>query len=295
MQFCIFDELRPEAKGATMKPLLLGVALWLSSALAWGQEVAAPPLLSPPAAESGAEGDGAEDAANRFIAGLVREHLPREYEDTRRWGGTKRVQSGLDVRLDGLQLKTKRRWKEVNHGTWKMYRVWLLDPNEQLELTIANLRRQEDGSVAFDLHAGARLGLLARIAEWRRDVQLFSISAQGEARVRLTVQCQLAMRLDPRKLPPDLVLAPKVHAADLQIDEFHIDRISKVGGDIAEEIGRGMRRALEEKLAEDRTELADKFNRQIAKNQEKLRLSLHDALASKWGEWIDADALPPSM
>jgi hypothetical protein len=261
------------------------LAVCLSALTAWAQ----PPVI-PPALPSAAVATD-EDAAARFVTSLLREHLPREYEDTRKWGGTKRMWDGLHVRLDGLQLRTKRRWKDANHGTWKMYRVWLLDPNEQLDLTVTNVRRQEDGSVAFDLHAGAGLGLLGRVAEWRRDVQLFSLSAEGTARVRLSLQCQAALRLDPRKLPPDLVLIPKVNAAALEIDAFHIDRVSKIGGDVAEEIGREIRRTLEDKLAEDGAGLAEKLNRQIAKNQDKLRLSLHDALASKWGKWIEPDSL----
>ncbi|MBW3600721.1 MAG: hypothetical protein KY475_26085, partial [Planctomycetes bacterium] len=279
--------LEPPMYAAT-KRLVLAFSSVLLADVASAQSPAdvAPPL-------SAAETD--QDAAARFVTSLLREHLPRDYEDTRKWGATKRMWDGLHIQLDGLRLKTKRRWKQANHGTWKMYRVWLLDPNEQLDLSVMNVRRQEDGSVAFDLHAGARLGLMGRVSEWRHDVQLFSFSAEGAARVRVALQCQAAMRLDPRKLPPDLVLAPKVNAADLVIEEFHIDRVSKVGGDVAEEIGREIRRSLEEKLAEDRTDLADKLNRQIAKNEDKLRLSLHDALASKWGSWIETDSLEESL
>jgi hypothetical protein len=61
---------------------------------------------------------------------------------------------------------------------------------------------------------------------------------------------------------------------------------------LVEEIGRGMRQAVREKLEEDRGKLADKLNRQITKKEDKLRLSLHDALASKWARWIDAEAIP---
>lgn len=279
-----------------MRLLVAGWIAWLAAtASSWGQTPAAP--VAP---EGGLPREASpslaidEEAASRLITNLVRELLPHTYEDNRDWGGTKRVWDGLHIRTKGLQIKTKRRWKEVNHGTWKMYRVRLIDPAEQFRLTVENVRPQENGSVAFVLHADARLALLGRVAEWRRDVQLVSLSAEGVARVRLTVQCEMAMRLDPRKLPPDLVLLPQVTAARLHLSDFRIDRISKIDGSLAEEIGRNMRRALEDKLEEDQDKLAGKFNRQIAKNQDKLRLSLHDALASKWGRWIDPDALKPT-
>jgi hypothetical protein len=175
-----------------------------------------------------------------------------------------------------------------------MYRVQPLNPHQEFQLRVQNIRRRENVSVAFDLAADAPLAVMGRLSQWQWDVQLFSFSAEGTARVRLTAQCELAMRLDPRKLPPDLVLLPKVAAAEVKLDEFRIDRISKADGPLVEEIGRGMRRVIEEKLEDDRDELAEKLNRQIAKKQDKLRLSLHDALASKWGTWVDPKSLPES-
>src|SRR5690606_14126898 len=103
-----------------------------------------------------------EEAASRLITALVRDLLPHTYEDLRDWGGAKRVWDGLHIRTDGLQIKTKRRWKEVKHGTWKMYRVRLIDPAEQFRLTVENIRPQENGRVAFVLHADARLAILGR-------------------------------------------------------------------------------------------------------------------------------------
>jgi hypothetical protein len=233
-----------------------------------------------------------EAAASEWITSIVRELLPAEYEDTRDWGKTKRVLDGWKIDVDGLQIKTKRRWKDANHGTWKRYRVRPINPAEEFQLRVQNIRRQENGSVAFDLTADAHLAVMGRISQWQWDVQVFSFSAEGTARVRLTAQCELAMRLDPRKLPPDLVLLPKVVSADVHLAELRLDRISKADGPLVEEIGRGMRQAVREKLEHDRGKIADKFNRQIAKKEDKLRLSLQDALASKWARWIDAEAIP---
>ncbi len=271
--------------------VLTGVAVGQLTPTAWAQTERA--ANAAPAVETVID----EAAASQWITDLVRTHLPHEYEDTRDWGSTKRVLDGWDIRREGLQLKTKRRWKQVPHGTWKKYRVQLLNPQEHFHLTVANLRRLENENVAFDLHADAWLGVSGRVTEYAYDVQLYSFSAEGVGQVRISLQCEVAMRLDPRKLPPDLVLAPKVNAAEARLETFRLDRISKVDGSLAEEIGRSMRRVVQDKLADDNPKLADKLNRQIAKNQDKLRLSLHDALRSKWGAWVDDKALeesPPS-
>ena len=81
---------------------------------------------------------------------IIVAHLPDEYEDTRDWGGTKEVWDGLRVSLDGFKIKTKRRKKLANHGTWKRYRAWLIDPDRSLRITLSNFDEADDGHVALD-------------------------------------------------------------------------------------------------------------------------------------------------
>ena len=49
--------------------------------------------------------------AVQFVRGMALMLLPETYSDDDDWGNQKRIQSGLNVRMDGLRLYTSRRWK----------------------------------------------------------------------------------------------------------------------------------------------------------------------------------------
>jgi hypothetical protein len=61
-------------------------------------------------------------------------------------------------------------------------------------------------------------------------------------------------------------------------------RVSDVGGEVAQQLGRAVRRVLEDKIAETNQKLPDKLNRQIDKKKDNLRLSVHDLVSSKWSD-----------
>jgi hypothetical protein len=211
-----------------------------------------------------------------LIRSLLLATLPREYANTKKWNKTKPRWDGLHVSLDGLQIKTKRRWKEVNHGTWTRYNATLIDPEHQLAIRSENLRQTIDGRVAFDLTVDAKLFLTGRLSEWRMGVQLYSLSAEADATVRLTMTCEAGLKFDSAKFPPDVAIAPKVTSAQLDLLVFNLHSISDADGPLVRKLGDGLHDVLQEELDERRTKLVEKINRAIDKHSGKLRLSVHD-------------------
>ena len=218
-----------------------------------------------------------------LITAIVRESLPDQYESRDHWGDTKEIWAGLDVRLDGLRIDTKRRKKQVNHGTWKLYRVRFIEPEKYLHVDVQNIRELPNGRVEFDLLADARLDVFARLAQWELGVQLISLSVNAEARAQFRARCDLGLKLDPSKLPPDVLLDPVVSQAEVRLAGFRVRRISQIGGSVARELGEEARDLLDKELAKQNQKLPSKINRQIDKNRDKLRLSVQDLLTSQWG------------
>ncbi|MDA1050862.1 MAG: hypothetical protein O3C40_10340 [Planctomycetota bacterium] len=208
--------------------------------------------------------------------------IPETYENAKHWGGTTRVWNGVRVSLDGLRLKTKRRWRDVNHGTWKRYRAWLIDPEKQFDLRIENVRPAEGSSVAFEIAIDAKLGLFARLSQWERGVQLISLSTDAEAVVRLRLTCEASMKLDFEQIIPDLVIEPEITAADLTLVSFDLQRVSNLQGPGVEQLGRSLRDVLQEEINERRPKLVAQANRQIEKNRDKLRLSISELGDDGW-------------
>ncbi len=248
------------------------------------------PRLVGHAIEFGLRAPGGKDGSaslDRLLTEIVLEHIPHSYENKKDWGHKSERWDGLHISLDGLRLDTKRRKKEVNHGTWNMYRIRFIEPDEELRVRLDNARLHKDGTVGFDIYVTAPLRAFGRTSKWVKGVQLYSFSANADARARLKLSCRVGVIMDITKLPPDIVFEPKVTDADLELLEFRVTRISAVGGKVAEELGRSIRRVLEREIEKKRHKLVDKLNRQIKKNKDDLRLSMHDAAVNKWNGWAE--------
>lgn len=260
--------------------IALAVSAWLALGLvALGQSPARP--LSPTESVE-VVSLAAAGGSQSLLRELVLNALPAEYENTKQWGQTKRVWDGVDLSLDGLRLDTKRRWRDVNHGTWKRYKAWLISPHETFDFAIENIRPTEDGRAAFDVVVIAQLGTFARLSEWRRGVQLISVGVDAEAVVRLQLTCAARLRLEFRHLLPDIVIEPEVTAADLRLVRFDLQRISDLHGPLVKELGESLHDVLQDEINERRPRLVAQANRQIARHQDKLRLSLQDLAQDGW-------------
>jgi len=255
-----------------------------------------PSLLLPPEPTPAAESPASEPADaftpspefQEWITKLVREQLPDQYEKKKNWGHTAKSFDGLSVRLEDGQLKTHRKFKQANDGTWQMYRVTLKDPEEKFEVRIANLRTMANGRVAMDITAVANLEVFGRQSLWQHGVQIFSISAEADARVRLSAHTEVATRLDPTRFPPDVALEPEVKSARLDIPDFRLRRLGEFSGPLVRSLSHATREALEDKLRDDNEKLVAKLNKAIDKQEKKLRLSLADVMKSKWSGLLGA-------
>jgi len=59
-------------------------------------------------------------------------------------------------------------------------------------------------------------------------------------------------------------------------------RVSRLDGPLVKQLGRSLRGVLERKLESKRGKIVEKANRQIAKNEDKLRFSLDQLASSAW-------------
>jgi hypothetical protein len=221
-----------------------------------------------------------------WITQLARQHMPHEYEKRKNWGQTTKSFDGVSVQLKDGRLETHRKYKQANDGTWQHYRVKLKDPEDKFEVRIGNIRELPSGRVGLQVTAVANLEVFGRQALWEHGVQLFSLSAEADARVRLWAEVEVATRLDATRIPPDVFLDPEVKAARLDIPDFRLRRVGQLQGPVVRSLSHATREALEEKLQEDNAKLVAKLNRAISKQEKKLKLSLADVMKSEWRRLI---------
>ncbi len=240
-------------------------------------------------------------ASVQWLAELALRESPRTYSGDKDWGETKKVWAGVKLRREGLEIKTKRRFKELRHGRWIKYELTLPPPvtpdSNQSGGTTAKIHRvrrtgdlqpgvppesQTNTHWQIDASVRAPMEFNARIERWNRGVQWYSIGIKGKMQVRLDTSASLQFFADYAEVPPAFVIAPNITMAHLDLEEFEVDRVSKIGGDVAEEWGEIMEKVVRDVFLRKQNEkLARKLNQSIAKHDDDLRLSLADWFA-KW-------------
>ena len=231
-----------------------------------------------------AEKEAIDDAKklDEFLTNLALESMPVRYVEDKDWGMQSERWDGVKVRVKDGRLRTKRRKKKVNHGTWNRYEASLLDPKESFSVQLNNFQETETDRASFDIIVTAKIKLEARQSKWVKGMQLYSISADGSAKVQLTLSVSLGSSLKVGKFPPDLIFDPRVDEAKIGLSEFRIDHVSKAGGEIAQQITRAVRKKVDQKIAQKETKLVRKLNDKIENNRDRFTLSVRDAMNSKW-------------
>jgi hypothetical protein len=223
-------------------------------------------------------------AAIQWAVYLVQANLPPTYEGKKNWGETKRVYAGVDIDNDGLKLKTHRKYKEVRHGKWLKYNIDMKDPNDPkyLKIEVVSAGLGHDGRLNISLRIDTKVDIEARQERWNYGLQLYSISTEATARLRMSMNASIGFAFDYTRIPPDVILDPLVETADIQLIDLEVDKISKLGSDIAEEIGDIAKRVIrEEYLPRQREKLSQKLNAQINRRRDRLRISASDWISEQ--------------
>ncbi len=246
---------------------------------------AASPTL-PPELQTPFQGLPPEEAkaSLQWVIYLIQQNLPPHYEKRKGWGATKKVYAGVDIDNDGLRLETHRRYRDVRHGKWLRYEVDLNNPTDPRNLKVEVVRAETlpDGRLMANLRIDAKIDINARQERWNYGFQLYSVSVKATARLQLTLETTMGFVFDYTRVPPDIVFDPIVDSASIKLVDLEVDRISKLGSDVAEEFGDIVERALrDDYLPKQGDKLAGKLNVSIARRRDKLRISASDWLTQK--------------
>lgn len=216
-----------------------------------------------------------------WLKNIIQDNLPETYQDNRQWNKQREVFNGVHIKMDGLNLETHRNRKLVNAGTWTRYEISFVEPEKNLQIDFKRLDAIDSDTVAFEVVVVTPLDIYGQMAEWARDVKLISLSAHADAVVRLTLSGKVNFQLNMLKLPPDVSVRPVIDEAQVELLSYRVRRISKLDGDAAKVLGKGMRGVIDEKLEDVNKTLVAKINRQIEKRKDKMTFSAQDWVLSK--------------
>lgn len=211
--------------------------------------------------------------ATEFIRATILLLAPKTSVDEDDWGRTRRVQSGLNVRMDGLQLRTSRRWKQVRHGTWKRAEVILENPQEHFELSVEILPQDDDNSL-HRIHARTRVRLRGRQQRWTNGVKIYSVSGEGVADVVLHADVQFRQQVVTSEGDSQLRILPEIKAASMQLNSFQLRRVGHAKGALVREFGRSFESIAKRLVSRRNDKLASKINEKIQKKPDRFEIPL---------------------
>lgn len=228
----------------------------------------------------------------QWLADLAMQKLPPQFDGDKDWGNTKQIWSGVKLRFEGLKLRTKRRHRDVNHGRWVSYQLKLPPrlASDRANLSINDVTL-EDSSLGKHWRVDSSLVIpmdfVARVQRWNRGIKLFSVTVEGWMKVRIRSQSTITFHFDYADVPPGIIVDPRVVSSDLKLESFEVNRVSRIGGDLAEGWGEIVQEVIVERFVRSTNDrLTEKLNRSIDKNRDDLRLSI-SSLFTGFGQTTD--------
>ena len=227
-----------------------------------------------------------------FIRSMALILVPAKFDDENGWGHEKRIQSGLNVDFDDGRIKTSRRWKMVNHGSWLKGSGALVDPERTFVLRTTQLPDPQGDTRRYEVELTARLHVHGRQQQWNYGVMLWSISA--EATVDLTLQTTLDVKSEilTTEKGTSLRFMPRVIHAAVDMNNFRLHRISHVKGTAVQGIGELTEELIQLRIKKENKDLADRINKALAKKADHLEIPLNI------GDWFGVtlrDAASPQL
>ncbi len=225
-----------------------------TAALSPAAPAAAPPAVpaavSPatPAVALATSAAKAEQSLAAMAREAILESLPREFSGESDWGEKKEFAHGIKFTTENGRVRLEKRKKEVNHGLWTQYKATIVDPEQHLQVRIAELKRIAPGRAAFQLILSAHIDGQARVERWRRGLKGMNFNAEAATIIEAALDCEVALRLLPAMENGEFVVEPRVTGAHLKLIDIDLQRLSKLDGPAAQEFGDRLRKALEGEL-----------------------------------------------
>lgn len=240
----------------------------LAAVIALGLATAATAQPASPAESRSADQDAREyEALAHALADIVRGAIPRNYERGEDWGRQKRITTG--IRIDNLELT--RRKKEVNHGVWKRYRVELVNPNEELQVRVENLRSLRSGTAGLTLVLDGKFQGWGQARVYNRGLHLITITTEGTTALTIRADFELSVSATPADWFAGIQLSPVATEVQVDVRNFELTRFGELEGKLAHELGHGLKRLLENEL--EGPKLVAKINRAIDKKRDHLTVA----------------------
>ncbi|HKB39949.1 MAG TPA: hypothetical protein VKD72_26170 [Gemmataceae bacterium] len=222
-------------------------------------------------------GGSSTDTLSATLRGLLVENIPPVLlEDNRHWGQQKLVTRGVEWKGKGQPLpQAQKSYK--NHGVWRRTKVTANNLRDTLAFDLRDVQRASADTITFMVHVAFDARVEYEQQNWRSGIRTYSGSVRARLRLKAALFCTMTTRLDRKdRLIPDVVFRSRVLRADLRYDNFVVEHVNGVGGDLAKLIGKAAQDVLHTFRPSLERKLLEKGNAAIVKagDTKEVRISL---------------------
>jgi hypothetical protein len=216
--------------------------------------------------------------ASNILQQVLASSIPPSYEKRDNWGKTVMVYDGIQVERGKNGLPEYRKHKSpAPHGLWKRYVVTIPDPARCVRAEILHITAPENKSVNFAVRVTVDFDVYVELKSYSNGFKLLSVAAEAEGQVVMELDCVATLKPTGLPILPDIEIEPTVTDTRLSLPHFRLKRIGKVKGDLAKEIGDGIRGAIRDRVREEGPRVAREANRAIAKAAKEGKLTISPA------------------
>jgi hypothetical protein len=193
--------------------------------------------------------------------------LPKEIEDRSGWGKT--IPIPPDMRLTVLHTRIKVGDKEeLPDGAWIRNKLWFEDPAKDIQITVRELRKVDANTTKVRLESVVSAHLERERKLWRKGIGVPGLVTQADVKLFVGLDCDVAISLNAKAFPPEVVVEPKVTGCKIEVQEFELRKVGGkvLEGEVAQEISKDMKVVINELMRLNEDRIKNLANKVIARS-----------------------------
>jgi len=196
---------------------------------------------------------------------VVSEQIPRkEIEDASGWGQTTTALPRLALpRLQRTRVIVAGR-EELPQGLWKRSRISIADPQKDVVTRATDFKVIEGGNYRITVNSDVKMHIDTDLQFWQRGLLLLDTTAHSDAKIKAVVECDLVMKVDTSKFPPDVKIEPKISQLTLDLADYRLNQVGPVSREgIAQIVDIDFNDVIRSSIKSKEPELKEKANEAV--------------------------------
>jgi hypothetical protein len=220
-------------------------------------------LAAPPSTDETPSGRELAEIMRPILLAMLPDPIYQKGFD---WGKQKEVMNGVTWEKKGVLLKPHKQEKFKNDGMWRRVQIEAINPEKNLNLVVANVRKPEKGKLTYDMLVTIPTRITVHQQLWKRGIRLYSGETRAQCRPLLLLSCESTTKVEKNgSVLPDVVFRMRVVDAKLSYDQFKVEHTAGVGGEMAEILGNAAHDLLKRIRPSLEKDMLDKASKAIVK------------------------------